>query len=211
MALFLDSANLDEAREAASYGFVIGCTTNPTLLARAGHKDPLPALETLCGLFKGTVFHQVMGHSLEEMGAEARRFMKLGANLGLKIPCTLTGLRFAAEISPEVTVGMTGVFSPSQAYLSAQAGAHYAIPYVNRVTRLTGDGPGLVAAMAEVLAAEECKILAAGIKSPAEAVETLLAGAVHVSLPLDVIRAMAENALTEKAIADFEASWAERK
>jgi transaldolase len=211
MALFLDSADLDEAREAASYGFVVGCTTNPTLLARAGHKDAYPVLGTLCGLFEGTVFYQLMGHGLEEMRAEARRFMALGSNLGLKIPCTLTGLRFAAEIAPEATVAITAVFSPSQAYLCAQAGAHYAIPYVNRVTRATGDGPDVVAAMAELLVTEECEILAAGIKSPAEAVQTLLAGADHVSLPLDVIRGMAENALTEKAIADFEASWLEIK
>jgi transaldolase len=105
---------------------------------------------------------------------------------------------------------VTGVFTPGQAYLSAQAGARYVIPYVNRVSRFTGDGPGLVEAMADVLAPTSTEILAAGIKTPAEAVDTLRAGAHHVSLPLEVIHGLAENPLTERAVADFEAAWAKR-
>ncbi len=144
------------------------------------------------------------------MQAESIPFLSLAENLGLKVPCTVNGLAFTAQVSARVTVAVTGVFTPAQAYLAAQAGAEYVIPYVNRVTRATGDGPGLVAQLAAILDPTECEILAAGIKSAAEAVDTLLAGAQHVSLPLDVIVAMAENPLTEKAVADFEAAWAAR-
>ena len=210
MALFLDSANLEDARRASGLGFVVGATTNPGLLARAGHTDGLQALEALCPLFPGTVFYQLLSHTPEEMQSESTPFLSLAENIGLKVPCTIHGLAFTAQISARITVAITGVFTPAQAYLAAQAGAEYVIPYVNRVTRSTGDGPGLVGQIAAILDPTECEILAAGIKSAAEAVDTLLAGAHHVSLPLDVILAMAENPLTEKAVADFEAAWAGR-
>ena len=210
MALFLDSANLDDARRASALGFVMGATTNPGLLARAGHTDGLQALQALCPLFPGTVFYQLLGHTPDEMQAEALPFLSLADNIGLKVPCTVNGLAFTAQVSARVTVAVTGVFTPAQAYLAAQAGAEYVIPYVNRVTRATGDGPGLVAQLAAILDPTECEILAAGIKSAAEAVDTLLAGAQHVSLPLEVILAMAENPLTEQAVEDFEAAWARR-
>jgi len=210
MALFLDSANLDDARRASALGFVVGATTNPALLARAGHTDAFLALQALCPLFPGSVFYQLLAHTPQAMRAEADPFLALAENLGLKVPCTVEGLTFTAQISGKATVAVTGVFTPGQAYLAAQAGAQYVIPYVNRVTRFTGDGPGLIDQMADVLDPTDCEILAAGIKSPAEAIDTLLAGAHHLSLPLEVILGMAENALTEKAVADFEAAWATR-
>lgn len=210
MSLFLDSAVLEEARQAGGYGFIVGCTTNPALLAKAGYATSEDAMKALCPLFEGTVFCQLSGHTTDEMRTEAERLMRIAGNVGLKIACTLEGLRLAAEFSPRTTVAVTAVFAPAQAYLAAQAGAHYVIPYINRMTRFTGDGPGVVDAMANVLAPTPTEILAAGIKSPAEAVESLVAGAHHVSLPFDVIQAMAQNALTERAIADFDAAWAAR-
>lgn len=210
MALFLDSASLDDARRASALGFVVGATTNPALLARAGHRDAQAALRALCPLFPGTVFYQLLSRTPAAMQKEAETFLPMAENLGLKIPCTIEGLEFTARISGEATVAVTGVFTPGQAYLAGQAGAQFVIPYVNRVTRLTGDGPGLIDSLADMLDPTDCEILAAGIKSPAEAVETLLAGADHVSLPLEIILALAENALTEKAITDFEAAWEAR-
>jgi transaldolase len=207
MTLFLDSAQLEEARKAAALGFVRGATTNPALLARAGHKDAFEAMRALAHILPGIVFYQVMGHSLEEMREEADRFMAIGANLGLKIPGTLLGCQFAAEVASHVTVAVTGVFSPGQAYLAAEAGAHYIIPYVNRMTRFVGDGPAIVTRLAMAVEGSACEVLAAGIKTPAEAMDTLFAGADHLSLPWDVIVGMAENALTEKAMVDFEAAW----
>jgi transaldolase len=204
MSLFLDSASIEDARQASGLGFVRGATTNPSLLLKAGHRDAAIALKQLCELLPGPVFYQLTGHTLEAMRLEAERFMALAPNLGLKIMCTQVELAFAAEIAPKVTVAVTGVFNPAQAYLAAQAGAHYVIPYVNRITRFTGDGPHLLVMMAEILAPTETEILAAGIKSAAEAVECLLAGADHISLPLAVIEAMAEDALTQQASADFD-------
>ncbi len=210
MSLFLDSAIVEEARQAGGLGFVVGCTTNPTLLARAGFDDAKEAMRALSPLFEGTVFCQLASRTADDMRQEAESLLQVSSNVGLKIACTLEGLRFAAEVSSRATVAMTAVFTPGQAYLAAQAGAHYVIPYVNRLTRFTGDGPSVIDSMASILAPTTTEILAAGIKSPQEAVEALLAGAHHVSLPLEVILAMAQNALTDQAMADFDAAWAAR-
>jgi transaldolase len=204
MSLFLDSADLEDARLASELGFVIGATTNPALMAKAGHAEPAAALKALCTALPGPVFHQLTKRDVAGMRAEAEAFIGLAPNLGLKIMCTLSGLQFAAEISEQVTVAITGVFAPAQAYLAAEAGAGYVIPYVNRLTRYAGAGPSVIRDMADILFVSDTELLAAGIKTPAEAVETLLAGAEHVSLPLDVIQSMAENELTQQAFAKFD-------
>lgn len=208
MALFLDSADLQDAAIADELGFVYGATTNPGLMAKAGHTDPVSALKSLCNHLPGPVFHQLTSRDVDGMRAEAGDFIGLAPNLGLKIMCTLPGLQFASDISAEVTVAITGVFAPAQAFLAAECGAAYVIPYVNRLTRYAGAGPSVIRDMADILFPTGTELLAAGIKTPAEAVDTLLAGAGHVSLPLDVIRAMAENELTLQAYANFDSYMA---
>lgn len=204
MPLFVDTADLAKAKEAATYNFVVGATTNPKLLAKAGYQDPRGALAELCPLFEGPVFYQLFIHDLEGMRKEVEEVKDIAPNLGLKIPCTLAGLRVAAEFSSDIAVAVTAVFSPSQAYLAGQAGAGYVIPYVNRLSRYTGDGPAVVGRMMEALLDADTEILAAGIKSPKEAVDTLLAGAHHLSLPLEVIQAMAKDQLSDQAIEEFD-------
>ncbi len=208
MTLYLDSADLEEARQASSLGFVVGCTTNPALLARAGHTQPLEAIRQLAELFSGTVFYQVMESSAQGMAKEAPPFLELGGNVGLKLPATLEGFRFAAGFAGRATLAVTGIFSPSQALLAAEAGAHFALPYINRLTRYVGDGASVVAEIGAALEGTPCALLVAGIKSPAEAVAARLAGADHLSLPLEVLKAMADNPLTTNAMRDFEAAWA---
>ncbi len=204
MSLFLDSAKFEDVEAANALGFVMGATTNPALLSKAGHKDPVTAMKKICELLPGPVFHQLTDRTVDGMRAEAKSFIGLAPNLGLKIMATLEGFQFAAEVSDQVAVAITGVFSPSQAYLATVAKADYVIPYVNRLTRYTGAGQSVVEDMAGVLFPTDTDLLAAGIKTPAEAVETLLAGADHVSLPLDVMQAMATNDLTLEAYANFD-------
>ena len=203
MSLYLDSANLDDVREAANLGFVRGATTNPKLLANAGHTDFYKAMEEICPLLPGTVFYQLITESLEEMRQEYRVFRSVAPNLGIKIPCTLTGLQFAKEISRESIVAVTAVFSPAQAYLAGEAGARFVIPFVNRYTRLTGSGEELVSDIAIVLQGSRCQVLAASVKSAREAVGILQAGAQHISLPLAVIKEMSESPFTRTAIEEF--------
>lgn len=204
MGLFLDSANVDDVMKSSSLGFVQGATTNPSLLIKAEHKDFYQALKFLCTRFRGPVFYQLTKHDLDGMEKEYSRFKGIAENIGFKIPCTINGLKFAAQISRHSVVAVTSVFNPSQAYLAAQAGAQYVIPYVNRATRFTGDGVNLLRSIVEVISTENCGVLAAGIKSAAEAVDSILAGCQHISVPYDVIIDMAENGLSQMAINDFD-------
>ena len=203
MALFLDSAIIAEANKASNMGFIHGATTNPSLLIKAGHTDFHHALELLCSQFKGPVFYQLTTYELAEMNQEYLEFKGIAANLGFKIPCTFIGLQFAASVSANSTIAVTSIFNPSQAYLAAQAGARYVIPYVNRTTRFTGDGIALVKDLRTIISGTDCEVLAAGIKSAAEATAVLLAGSHHVSVPFDVIVEMAENSLSHMAISEF--------
>lgn len=205
MALFVDSADVNEVREAIETGFVAGVTTNPILIARAGR----PAYETiveLCSISPGPVFHQLASRAPEAMETEARRFLGISPEqIVLKIPCTLEALKVAARLSSHARCAITGVFSPAQAYLAAEARARYVIPYVNRATRQMGDGVSLVRALAEVVAASgrDAEVLAASLKTPDEVVAAITAGARHVTVPLNLIRQMAEHPLSLAAIEEF--------
>ena len=195
MALFLDSANVDDVRQAMELGMIAGITTNPTLMARTGRPAEEVVVE-LCGICPGPVFHQLTSTSLSEMRKEARRFHALASEqVVLKIHCNLTGLKLTAELSPHMPCAVTGIFSAAQSYLACQAGARYAIPYVNRATRMGGNGIELVQQMAGLIELEDtgAEIVAASLKSPSEVVEALLAGAHHVTVPLQIIEAMAEH------------------
>lgn len=205
MALYLDSAEVEDARQATALGFVAGITTNPMLIARAG-RAAQEVIADLCGLSPGVVFYQLTERAPQAMEAEARRFHALSPEqVVLKVPCDLQGLTLVARISSEIPCALTAVFSAAQAYLAGQAGSRYVIPYVNRATKLCGDGLALVSRMAEVLTRTEqgTEILAASLKSPMEVVAALTHGAHHATVPLAVIREMAEHRLSALAIEEF--------
>jgi len=206
VTLLLDSALAEDARRAGALGFVGGLTTNPALMAKAGRPAD-EVIRELCGLVPGTVFYQLTASTVAEREAEAQRMAHLvPGRVGLKIPCTLENLSLAARLAKAGhTVGMTAIFSPAQVYLACQAGARYVLPYVNRSTRLLGDGLGLVRQMRAVIDASRLpvEIIAASVKSPQEAVDTVLAGAHHLTLPLIVIEAMGQHPLSEQTIEEF--------
>jgi transaldolase len=209
MGIYLDSASADDARQAAQLVLVRGATTNPVLVARSG----IPAAEAvtvLCDLLPGMVFHQVVARDSAGREREARAMLSLRpGRIGLKITCTLEHLPLARRLAAEGhVVGITAIFSAAQVVLACEAGAKYVLPYVNRTTRLLGAGfgPGLVREMREVIDAlrSPVEIVAASIKTPEEAVAALLAGAHHLTLPLDVLVRMTVHQLSEQAIADFD-------
>jgi transaldolase len=206
MTLFLDSALADDARRAAALGFVNGLTTNPALMAKAG-RPAEDVIRELCEIMPGTVFYQLAAPTLAEREAEAHHMANLvEGRIGLKIPCTPENLTLAARlVTAGYTVGLTAIFSAAQVYLAGEAGAHFVLPYVNRSTRLLGDGLALVRQMRAVIDATRApvEIIAASIKSPQEAVDTLLAGAHHLTLPLNVIEAMGQHPLSDQTIEEF--------
>jgi transaldolase len=209
MALFLDSALIEDARRAFSSGLVHGITTNPSLIAKTG-KPAIEVIKQLCDLSTGIVFHQLTADNLSERREEAIKMASLRpGRVGLKIPCTYENLYLATEVVKSgYTVAITAIFSLSQVYLACQAGVQYVIPYVNRSTRLLGDGIDLVRQMRAVIDSDSVhtQILAASLKSADEAIAALLAGAHHLSLPFSLIESMGEHALSFKAIEEFKSA-----
>ena len=204
MAIFLDSGIHSEVKEAMAWGFVAGITTNPALLAASGDVS-LNALKQLCKMVPGRVFYQLMSRDLDSMIREAQAaFSRSPSQIVLKVPCTLFGLQAVARLSLEIPCAVTALFSPAQAYLAREAGARYVISYLNRSTRLLGDGVALVEAMAAVLGNSSTELVAASIKSPAEAVAALTAGADHLAVPFEVIKRMSHHPLTLQAIEEFD-------
>lgn len=204
MAIYLDSADLDHARQAQQLGFVVGITTNPALVAQAG-RPGMEIVRDLLPLTDGYVFYQVIGESVEARLAEAREASRIDpARVMIKIPATTDNLAMAAElVSGGVLCALTAVSAASQAYLSAMAGATFAIPYVNRLTRQLGDGLAVVRACKAAVEGSETRVLAASLKSPDEVMDSIYAGADDVTLPLDIIRQMGDHPLSEQAIEDF--------
>jgi transaldolase len=209
MSLYLDSAFPQDARRAFAAGLVSGITTNPTLIAQT-KRTAVEVITEICDLSTGFVFHQLTEETITGRKKEAERMASiLPGRVGLKIPCTYENLALAARlIRAGYIIGITAIFSPAQVYLACQAGAQYVLPYVNRSTRLLGDGIGLVREMRSVIDAEHAstQIIAASIKTADEAISTLMAGAHHLTLPLKLIESMGDHPLSYKAIQDFKIS-----
>lgn len=210
MSLLLDSALLEDARASAALGLAqMGITTNPILMAKTGQPAEV-IIPALCDIHPGIIFHQLAGKTVAEREAEAWRMLALRpGRIGLKIACTLENLAMAKRFADQgVVTAMTTIFSAAQVYLAMQAGADLIFPYVNRSTRLLGDGLALIRQMRAVVDAEggDLEIAAASIKTPEEAVETMLAGAHHLTLPLAVIQAMGHHPLSLDTIAEFDAA-----
>ena len=205
MSLFLDSALVQDARQAMALGFVAGITTNPTLMAKVDRK-PEDIIFELASICPGPVFYQLTAPTVSEREAEARRVLSLRPNIALKIAMTTENLALAARLAREgVKIGMTASYSAAQTYLACEAGVTYSIAYVNRSTRLQGDGLALVSEMRAVVDACDTptEILVASLKSPAEVVQAVIAGAHHVTVPLALMLEMGNHPLSDQAIEEF--------
>jgi transaldolase len=201
----LDSAFAKDARQAMALGFVGGITTNPTLMAKVDGK-PADIVAELADLCPGPVFYQLTAATVAEREIEARRFLALRPNIALKIAMTTENLALAAKFVKEgAKVGMTACYSAAQTYLACQTDVTYSIAYVNRSARLQGDGSALVSEMRAVVEACETstRILVASLKSPAEVVHAVVAGAHAVTVPLALMLEMGNHTLSDQAIAEF--------
>lgn len=201
--IYLDSALVSEAKTVEKWGWVKGITTNPTLLAKSD-LPPETTLEQLAAISPGELYYQLMATDFQGMVAEGRKaFEMIGEKTVLKVPATAVGFQVVAHLSPEIPCSVTAIYSAAQAAVATEAGAKYAIAYVNRATRLLGDGLALVQEMATILKDSPTEILAASLKSPAEAAGALIAGADHLTLPLEMLNAMTTHNLSEQTIDEF--------
>jgi len=202
--LYLDSAIVDEARRAWDLGLVVGVTTNPALVAKAG-RPALDIIRDLARIGEWEVFHQLTGRTAEALLDEAHRASDVApGQVVLKIMVSLANLQLVAR-RDEFRWAVTGIGSAAQALLALEAGAEYVIPYVNRITRGGGDGIGVVAEIAALAETVEYpgEILAASLKSPQEVADVLLAGADHVTVPWALLEEMARHPVTDAADEDF--------
>ncbi len=205
MAICLDSAKADEARQAKDLGWVYGVTTNPSLMAKTG-MEPEAVLKELAELGFRQVYYQLVSDNLEDMLGEARTAAGIVKDgLVFKVAPTENGFRFVAKHAHEFPCCVTAVFDPAQALVAREAGARYVAVYVNRATKQQGDGLALVGELAKVLAGSQTEILAASLKSTKEAVDACMAGAQHITVPFNVLAGLSRHPLSTQIVGQFDA------
>lgn len=209
MQLYIDTANIDEIREAAALGILDGVTTNPSLIAKEGI-DYAKRLAEICEVVPGPVSAEVISTEYAGMMAEGRSHAKIAQNIVVKLPCTMDGLRACKAFSDEgVRTNMTLCFQPMQAMLVAKAGAYLVSPFIGRLDDISQDGMELIAQIRAIYDnyGYETKLLAASIRHPKHMVDCALAGADVATLPLSVIRQLLQHPLTDTGLAKFIADY----
>jgi transaldolase len=209
MKFFIDTANIDEIKEAHSMGMVDGVTTNPSLIAKEGRVFETVIAE-ICGIVDGPISAEVISLDVAGMLREARELAKIHANVVIKVPMTVDGLKATRQLSQEhIKTNVTLVFSPLQALMAAKAGASFVSPFVGRLDDLAQDGMQLVEQIAEIYAnyAYETEIIVASIRNPLHVLDAALAGADIATIPFSVLSKLAAHPLTDKGIAAFLSDW----
>jgi transaldolase len=209
--LFLDTASLDEIREAASWGVLDGVTTNPTLMMRAGTADLKANTLKIVKLVQGPVSAEVLSTDAVGMIEEAREILAWSEHVFVKIPTTVEGLKAMQEISswPNGRINATLIFSANQAYLVAKAGASYASIFVGRMDDTGVDGMEVVRETRAIFdnCGFDCQLLAASIRHPTHVLDALLAGADIITLPFGVLQKMIRSPFTDVGLERFLADW----
>lgn len=209
MKFFIDTADINEIREAAAMGLVDGVTTNPSLVAKAKRKFKDVLLE-ICDIVKGPVSAEVTALKHEEIMAEARELAKLRPNIVVKIPLIPEGLKAVRTcVSEGIKVNVTLCFSATQALLAAKAGATYISPFVGRLDDISTDGMQLISEIKEIYDAYDypTEILVASVRSPMHVQQAARLGA-HVSTcPFSVLMMLAKHPLTDIGLKKFLEDW----
>lgn len=209
MKFFIDTANVDEIKEAYSLGVIDGVTTNPSLIARTG-KDFRAVIEEICEIVDGPVSAEVLSLDTEGMVTEARELAEINDNIVIKIPMTAEGLKATVRLRQEETpVNMTLIFSPVQALLAAKAGAAYVSPFVGRLDDISHVGMDLVQQIRTIYDnyGYTTEIIVASIRNPLHVVEAAMMGADVATIPYDVIQKLTRHPLTDIGIERFLADW----
>ena len=209
MKIFIDTANIEEIRQAASLGIVDGVTTNPTLVAKEKRRFP-DLIKEICEIVDGPISAEVISLESEGMVKEARKLSKIHRNITVKIPLTEEGLKATNILSAEkIKTNVTLCFSPSQALLAAKAGATFVSPFIGRLDDISQDGMALVRDIKTIF--DNCKfstqIIVASIRHPLHVVEAAKAGADIATVPFKVIQLLIRHPLTDIGIKRFLADW----
>ena len=210
MKIFLDTANVDEIRRAASWGILDGVTTNPSLIAKEG-RDFRKTVEEIATIVDGPISAEVVSEASEDMLREAEPLSRIHRNVVIKVPMTAEGLKAVRALSATgVKTNVTVVFSPLQALLAAKAGATYVSPFVGRIDDIGHTGMDVVREIVQIYDnyGYSTQVLAASIRHPTHVLEAAKAGAHVATIPMKVLEQMVKHPLTDKGIELFNKDWA---
>jgi len=205
MKLFLDTADLDEIRQAADLGLIDGVTTNPSLVARQGlSRDEVIA--EICSIVDGPISAEVISTDFEGMVAEAKEVAQLHENIVVKVPLTEAGLKTVHTLTPQgIDFNVTLCFSVAQALLAAKAGARFVSPFVGRWDDIDLPGIELIPDMVAIYDnyGYDTEILVASVRSPLHVTEAAIAGADIATIPFKVLKQMIKHPLTDIGVEKF--------
>ncbi|MDO5734469.1 MAG: fructose-6-phosphate aldolase [Eubacteriales bacterium] len=209
MKIFIDTAIIDEIKEANDMGVVAGVTTNPSLIAKSG-RDFNEVIQEIAALVDGPISGEVKATTVDAEGmiAEGRQIAKIHPNMVVKIPMTQEGLKAIKVLSKEgIKTNCTLIFSVNQALLAAKAGASYVSPFLGRLDDISEYGIDLIRDCVEMFKNYpeiETEIIAASIRNPIHVTDCALAGADIATIPFGIIKQMLRHPLTEEGIEKFQ-------
>jgi transaldolase len=210
MKFFLDTANLEEIRELASWGIVDGVTTNPSLCSKENLKfDDL--IREICRIVPGPISVECVSTSASDIVVEARGLAAAAPNIVIKIPVSIEGLKATKALAAEgIKVNMTLVFSATQALLAAKAGARYVSPFIGRLDDISQDGMELIEEIVAIFENYrfETEVIVASVRHPRHVVEAALLGADIATIPASILRKMVAHPLTAAGMEMFLKDWA---
>jgi transaldolase len=213
MKFFIDTANLDEIREAKELGMIDGVTTNPSLVAKEGCKnreDFKKLIYEICEVVQGPVSAEVVSTDVDGMVKEAKELAEIHQHVVVKIPMITDGLKATRQLAEAgIKINVTLVFSPLQALLAAKAGATYVSPFVGRLDDISHTGMELVGQILEIYQNYifETEVLVASIRNPLHVLEAAQMGADVATIPFKVISQLAKHPLTDVGMKQFLDDW----
>ncbi|MBK6505670.1 MAG: fructose-6-phosphate aldolase [Ignavibacteria bacterium] len=210
MKIFIDTANLDEIKQAAEMGILDGVTTNPSLVSKEGHKDFRSMLEKIVAIVDGDISAEVVSTTCNEMVNEGRELAKIHENIVVKVPLIAEGLKAVKIFSAEgIRTNVTLCFSASQAILAAKAGAYIISPFVGRLDDISQNGMELISQIVQIYDNYDyqTQILVASVRHPIHFVEGAMMGADISTMPFKVIEQLVKHPLTDIGLNKFLDDW----
>ncbi|MGL5650507.1 MAG: fructose-6-phosphate aldolase [Paraclostridium sp.] len=209
MKIFIDTANVEEIKEAATWGILDGVTTNPSLIAKEG-RDIKEVINEICEIVDGPISAEVISLESDKMVEEALDLVKLHKNIVIKLPMCIEGLKAVKILSEKnIKTNVTLIFSSQQALLAAKAGATYVSPFVGRLDDVGVTGVDLISDIANIFEVHsiDTEIISASIRNPIHVSECAMAGSDIATIPFNVLKQMAKHPLTDIGIEKFLADY----
>lgn len=205
MKIFIDTANVDEIKEAATWGVLDGVTTNPSLIAKEG-RDLKDVINEICSIVNGPISAEVISLEHEKMVEEALELVKIHENIVIKIPMCIEGLKAVSILNSKgIKTNVTLIFSSQQALMASKAGASYVSPFVGRLDDIGMDGTELITEIADIFKVQNIKaeIISASIRNPIHASKCAAAKSDIATIPFNILKQMCFHPLTDAGIEKF--------